>query len=431
MSTNVPCHMVSSELPSAIVSLEWGDIMKVSKLLSCVLIFTFLASTAFASDYLIWRNADQTCTIDAYKGNATSLVIPSTIEGYAVTSIGDEAFMWCKSLTRITIPDSITTISEGAFFGCTSLEAITVNSRNPIFEHIQGILFNKSTKVLHTYPSGNKATAYAIPAGTSAIASYAFSGCDSLTSIDIPESVTSIGEGAFRNCDSLISVTIPASIITIAEGAFNGCTSLETVMVDPKNPTFAYIQGVLFNKAEKTLHTYPAGKKAKTYTIPEGITAIATSAFHLCSSLTSITIPDSVTSIREEAFWDCDSLISITIPNSVTSIDDAVFWNCNSLTSITIPNSVTSIGEYSFALCGSLSSITVSDSVTSIGEGAFSNCTSLTSITIPDSVISIGRDVFSYCGSLSEIKVEEESYAYEFFVTTELAPLLSYSPSWL
>ena len=54
-----------------------------------------------------------------YSGHIT---IPSTVnyknKSYAVTSIGEEAFWFCPSLTSITIPESVTSIGEGAFDGC-------------------------------------------------------------------------------------------------------------------------------------------------------------------------------------------------------------------------------------------------------------------------------------------------------------------------
>lgn len=43
------------------------------------------------------------------------LIIPDTIDGFAVTSIGDCAFAWCNSLTSVTLPSSITSIGYWAF----------------------------------------------------------------------------------------------------------------------------------------------------------------------------------------------------------------------------------------------------------------------------------------------------------------------------
>ena len=91
--------------------------MRTSKLLSWIFIATFLlTSIAYASDFEIEKHADQTCTIVKYRGKANSLDIPSTLEGFTVTSIGDWAFSDCRSMTSITIPDRVTTIEIGAFY---------------------------------------------------------------------------------------------------------------------------------------------------------------------------------------------------------------------------------------------------------------------------------------------------------------------------
>lgn len=45
---------------------------------------------------------------------------------YSVTSIGAKAFMHCKGLTSVTIPNSVTSIGEEAFQNCKGLTSITI-----------------------------------------------------------------------------------------------------------------------------------------------------------------------------------------------------------------------------------------------------------------------------------------------------------------
>ncbi len=301
----------------------------------------------------------------------TGIAIPDS-----VTEIGKYAFDGCKSLTSITIPDGVTSIGYGAFYNCSSLTEIKVASENSNYVSVNGVLYNKDKTTIICYPAGKKGNNYKIPDGVTKVDSSAFIGCSSLTSITIPNGVTSIGDSAFEDCTSLKSITIPNSVTSIGDSAFEDCTSLTSI------------------------------------TIPNGVTSIGDSAFEGCTSLTSITLPDSVTSIGFGAFIGCSSLTSITIPDSVTCIGDSAFNGCTSLTSITIPDSVTSIGESAFSGCSSLASITIPDSVMSIGNDAFHECSSLTSITIPNSVTSIGDYAFLGCSRLTAIDVNTDNKDY-------------------
>jgi hypothetical protein len=191
--------------------------------------------------------------------------------------------------------------------------------------------------------------------------------------------VDAVAPSTFQNCISVTSIAIPNSVMHIDNLAFSFAINLTAITVDAGNPAFSSLDGVLFDKSQTTLLTYPEGKAGTSYTIPGSVTSIALVGFGNCYSLTNVTIPDSVTSIQSTAFGYCTSLTSISIPNSVTNLW-YTFQQCTSLTSVTIGTNVTSIGDKTFSDCTSLTSITIPNSVTHIEYGAFQNCTGLTAV---------------------------------------------------
>jgi hypothetical protein len=234
----------------------------------------------------------------------------------------------------------------------------------------------------------------------------AFSNSTSLTSVTIPHGVTNIGFQAFRDCWSLTSVTIGNGVTSIGSGAFSRCPSLTNLSVDAVNPAYSSLDEILFNKAQTTLLTYPAGR-AGSYVIPNSVTRIEQSAFSDCTSLTSVTMGNSVTSIADYAFYGCRSMTSATIGNSITSIGSSAFEGCRSLTSVTIPDSVIGIGWFTFYACTNLTSVTIGNSLTSIAGHAFDGCTSLTSLIIGNSVTSIGSAAFQNCTALTSVTIPD------------------------
>ena len=204
-------------------------------------------------------------------------------------------------------------------------------------------------------------------------------------------SIVSGGAGAFEGCSGLTSVTIPSSVTNIGSFAFRDCTSLTNISVDAANPAYSSPNGVLFDKAQTTLITFPFGRSG-SYVIPNTVTSIVTEAFYRCFGLTNVTIPNSVTNIGSYVFYQCNSLTSVTIPDSVTSLQFRSFELCGGLTNVIIGNSVTNIADYLFYGCSSLANVTIGNSVASIGVAAFQLCPSLTSVTIPNSVTHI-RDI--------------------------------------
>ena len=67
--------------------------------------------------------SNSTIIITGYTGPGGSVTIPPAIEGLPVTTIGDNAFMYCYSLTSITLPNSIVKIGDNAFWYCTRLSS--------------------------------------------------------------------------------------------------------------------------------------------------------------------------------------------------------------------------------------------------------------------------------------------------------------------
>ncbi len=202
-----------------------------------------------SGDYQYIVLEDNTAEITKYIGKAKALTVKDTLDGLTVTSIGDEAFSWCSSLTSISLPDSLTSIGDGAFARCSSLTSISlpdsaqhmgsnpfayceklntvsVSPDHPFFATIDGVLFEKQSKKLVWYPMSKNNDTYAVPNGIREIGDLAFSSCSSLTSISLPDSVTSIGDEAFSGCFSLTSISLPDSLTSIGDDAFSNCPNL-------------------------------------------------------------------------------------------------------------------------------------------------------------------------------------------------------------
>ena len=235
-------------------------------------------------------------------------------------------------------------------------------------------------------------TSVEMPEGVTSIGNNAFSACRNLTSVVIPESVTNIGFAAFMACNGLTSVTIPAGVASISSTSFGACFILENIFVDEGNTVYASADGILFNKDQTTLITYPAGKKNTTYIIPEGVTNIASCAVYNCGYLTSVTIPRSVASIGDNAFDFCYNLrdISVDEGNEAYASVDGVLFNKERTVLVTYP-----AGKENTAY-------TIPDGVTNVGRSAFWDCM-LTSIVIPESVTKIEWDAFRDCSNLKDV----------------------------
>ena len=278
---------------------------------------------------LIYRvNDDQVSVtvighVDGYEA-AGALVIPASVsyEGhdYAVTVIGNTAFMYCFYLTSLTIPNSVTTIEEGAFAYCSGFTGDLVIPNSVVT--IESSAFFTCYAFDGDLVIGNAVTT---------IGDYAFDDCNGLHGVlNIPSNVTSIGIDAFRYCE------------------FSGMT------VDPESPVFDSRDNC---NAIVVTSTNELLVGCANTIIPNTVTAIGENAFCGLNGLTSIDIPESVTTIGAGAFSFCFNLTGdLTIPNSVTTIGNGAFFQCSGFDgTLTIGESVTFIGDYAFRDCSHFS----------------------------------------------------------------------------
>lgn len=241
-----------------------------------------LVLTARWECYFTHDNETITGVTEYFKQTVTEIKISGSLDGSALTIIGDGAFRGCTGLVSVTIGNDITNIGQEAFLGCSGLTSVAI---------------------------GNK---------VSSIGYQAFSGCTGLTSITVPSRITDVKERAFAGCSNLVSVlwnaTNCATAGSVTYPIFAGCTSLQTVTIG--------------NNVEIVpACAFYGCTKLTSITIPYSVKTIGNFAFQLCVGMTSIVIPDNVTSIGSWAFGS--SKASIVIGKGVVSIGNDAFNDCS------------------------------------------------------------------------------------------------------
>ena len=200
---------------------------------------------------------DEDSGITTIKDNPFKLLYSNTTLKTAtlngVTTIGEEAFINCSALTKVTLSENVA-VKYAAFYNCSSLNDID---------------FLKITS----------------------IGEYAFNGCDSLTTVDLSNlfdnGSSGLGENAFAGCDALTMVTLPKTITHINDSVFSFCDKLSSIDLS---------------------HVTHIGEKAFYYSDSlsdiniENVTEIGEWAFNWCESLTRINLGKGRKTIGKGAF---------------------------------------------------------------------------------------------------------------------------------
>jgi hypothetical protein len=160
-----------------------------------------------------------------------------------------------------------------------------------------------------------------LPDSVTELGGWSFFGCIYLEEITLSNRLKSIGDAAFSSCSTLLSITIPQSVENVGDSAFYGCSGMSGYY-----GKFASEDNRCLIIDNTLRHFAPKG--LDSYTIPNGITAIAHDAFYESLRLKTVTIPQSVTSIEDCAFYYCENLKSVYCrPTTPPALGEGVFDN--------------------------------------------------------------------------------------------------------
>ncbi len=312
---------------------------------------------------------DGTAMLTTYRAGQTRdrdyhVDIPSRVDGYMVTGIGQACF-GDQSVSSVTFPETLTYVG-GAFF-C-----------NPI-------------------------TSLEFPDSVTMIGSRIIQECY-LSKVKLPKYLQILGDEAF-SLTQISELTIPDSLRYI------GCNPLawnkiRKITVSEGHPYLEFRDNMLITKTDHRLVLYCNQAKDEVCTVPEGVEVIGSYAFCECQNLKRIILPSSVKQIEGAAFYSCDALEEVNLPEGLESMGKGAFIYCSALKSVTLPSTLYEVPASCFYGCHSLVSVEMSH-VFAVRDYAFEGCISLSSVTGTDEIHVIGEWAFKDCRSLEALAFEQ------------------------
>lgn len=191
--------------------------------------------------------------------------------GNGIENIGSTAFQSCRKITTMYIPSSVTQIGVGAFLSCVSLKEFSLDTKNPNYCILDGVLYSKDMKTLISYPGGKSDIIYNIPTQTTTIRQY----------------------GIIAN-NNVIEINIHRNVVDIELYNLTYLNALKKINVDKDNMYFKDVDGVLYSRDLTILYAYPA-QYATKYVISEKTTTISGLVFAGSASILQyIEIPSGI-----------------------------------------------------------------------------------------------------------------------------------------
>ncbi len=300
----------------------------------------------------------------AFKGTQLkSITIP---EG--VTSIWNDAFNGCQSLTTVKMPQTLKYLGERSFYGCSKLDDITLGKIRSCgseafsrCENLTAIDLASMTSIGREAFSGCTGLKSVVLGNVTSWGSYAFSGCTSLTNVDLGNT-ESIGDYTFSGCTSLKYIDLK-KVATVGEYAFDGCTGL--VNIDSG-----------------------------------GVKTLGRQAFSNCSGLTSIDLKN-VTELGNGAFKGCTRLTDLDL-NKFAQLGTSTFKNCSGLKSLSILKA-SKLDASTFDGCNAIETLVLPYEWGADFKMALSGTTQLRTLYIGENTASIPNKTFVNNKNLFEV----------------------------
>lgn len=361
--------------------------------------------------------------------NMTEFVIEGATDGTSqLKEIDSHAFLNCKKLASITLPNSVTYLGDdvptsregGVFEGCESFTSFTFPS-SYASNNLPSFTFKNCTNLATINWNGYN---------PKRLNNSTFYGCDKITWSQIPQSVEELGSTCFYDCEALTSVDL-SKIKKMDTGVFWGTplTSVEWPAAVTEIPANTF---------------WACGKLTTIKGIPgqpgawDNITKIGENAFNMCVALTTIKLPAELKTIDAQAFRSCDHLATVDYGTKVETIGDGAFWSTGALKKFFFKGSVKTlganafresgltcvhlkgdmtIGKEAFRDCKNLKYVefpatsSATQPLTYVAEGMFAGCTSLPFITLPSTVTEIKDNAFDGCSNLNYVNILAETPA--------------------